>query len=100
MPDILAICVALAVLAGGIAVVVKVFSLIKRMHNWLDDWAGEPARPGVDARPGVMARLASIEAQLRPNGGTSARDAVDRVERSVARVENTLAETLDSQRKD
>ncbi len=28
----------------------------------LDDWAGEAGRPGVPARPGVMERLATIEA--------------------------------------
>lgn len=74
----------------------------------IDDWQGEPARPGVDGRPGVLEqlkalfdlfadfrarltaleelpatvaelgrRLAAVEQQLRPNGGSSLRDAVD-----------------------
>ncbi|MEV4245218.1 hypothetical protein AB0J63_17605 [Streptosporangium canum] len=93
MTEILAVAVALATLAAGAAVVTKLFALIKRVHDWLDDWQGEPARAGVPARPGVMARLEAIEAQLKPNGGSTARDAVDRVERVVNRVERVLAES-------
>ncbi|WP_433252835.1 hypothetical protein ACQPYK_08520 [Streptosporangium sp. CA-135522] len=90
MTDILAVCVALAVLAGGAAVVAKLLSVIKRVHNALDDWQGEPERPGVPARPGVMERLAAIEAQLKPNGGHSTRDVVNRVEQTVRQIEHAL----------
>ncbi|MEU8035721.1 hypothetical protein [Streptosporangium sp. NPDC049078] len=100
MPDILAVCVALAVLAGGAAVVVKLLALIKKGGDILDDWRGEPGRPGVPARPGVMARLEAIEAQLKPNGGHSTRDVVNRVEQSVRRVEDTLGVALGERRED
>jgi|SRR5690606_6239788 len=33
----------------------------KRISDFLDDWNGEPERPGVPARPGVMQRLAANE---------------------------------------
>jgi hypothetical protein len=48
-----------------------------------EDWHGEPDRPGVPGRPGVMVRLASIEGELRTNGGQSLRDSVARTEAAV-----------------
>lgn len=54
--------------------------------QFLDDWTGQPARPGHRARPGIPQRLealetgqAEIRAQLRTNDGSSLRDAVDRI---------------------
>ena len=47
------------------------------------DWAGEPARPGRDATPGVMERLNNIDGALKNNGGTSVKDAVDRIEKRL-----------------
>lgn len=78
-------------IAGGIAtlaaggagaiwlgrVVAKTGRAVVDMH---DDWKGEPDRPGVRGRPGVMERLDRIERELHPNGGSSLRDAVNRVE--------------------
>lgn len=37
---------------------------IKRVQNFLDDWNGEPARPGVEARPGFPDRLAALEVEV------------------------------------
>jgi hypothetical protein len=88
--EILAVCGALVVLAGGGVVVVKLLRVIKRVGDFVDDWQGEPARRGVPARPGVMERLESIEGQLRPNGGSSLRDAVNRVEQTTARLDEHL----------
>ncbi|MEV0227974.1 hypothetical protein [Nonomuraea sp. NPDC050786] len=81
------ICVALGILAGGGAVVWKALAALKRWGNFTDDLFGEPAWPGVDARPGVMERLHAIEAELHPNHGSSLRDAVDGVAATVKRVE-------------
>lgn len=72
---------------------------VETFQNFLDDWNGVPDRPGVKGRPGVMARLEHqkdhlaevqeslgvLKHEVKPNGGGSLRDAVDR-------VENTLAE--------
>lgn len=52
----------------------------RRIGDLHDDWQGEPDRPGVKGRKGVMERLRAIEQELHPNGGSSLRDAVDRVE--------------------
>ena len=64
--------------------------IVKRFIRLLDDFLGEPARDGLEARPGVMARLASVEtivaqvhAETRPNHGSSLRDVVNRVEQEV-----------------
>ena len=72
----------------------KLWPLVRGLTHVVDDWVGEPARDGVDERPGVIAslailrdttadldkRLAAVEHELHPNSGTSLRDAVDRIE--------------------
>ncbi|MEV0236860.1 hypothetical protein [Nonomuraea sp. NPDC050786] len=79
------------VLAKGGAWLWRTFVALK---DFLDDWKGEPARPGVEARPGVPERITRMEAELHPNHGTSLRDVADRLEESVRRVEDGLAEHL------
>jgi hypothetical protein len=65
----------------------------RRASRALDDILGAPARPGTEARPGMLdrmtrleARVERVEAELRPNGGSSARDALDRVDRRTAQL--------------
>lgn len=58
----------------------------KQLDQMQRDWYGEAARPGFDARPGIPERLQSIEAQLKPNGGSSTRDAINRVELGMNRL--------------
>ncbi|WP_433355653.1 hypothetical protein ACQP25_17325 [Microtetraspora malaysiensis] len=70
----------------------------EQIGNFHDDWFGTEARPGVPERPGVMVRLAWIEEQLRPNHGTSLRDAVNRTESGIRRVEDSLAAHLTEHR--
>lgn len=70
---------------------VKVFRpFFARIRFWLTtweqfmrDWAGEEARPGRAATPGVMERLSQIDGQLRNNGGTSLKDSMDRIEKRL-----------------
>lgn len=54
-------------LAAAVVVVSAMWVLarktIRRVGNFLDDWAGEPERRGVAARAGVMERLAAGDAK-------------------------------------
>lgn len=72
-------------------------SATRKWDMFLDDWHGTAARPGRPAIPGVMQRLVDLEASLQeirhevfPNSGGSLRDAVDRLERTVSGVGDTL----------
>lgn len=54
-----------AVLAGAGYVARGVWRGARAVGDFLADWRGEPARPGVPARLGVPERLASIEGGVR-----------------------------------
>ena len=56
------------------------------------DWAGEDAKPGRSRVPGVMERLNEIDGALKNNGGTSVKDAVDRIEIRVNEIDDRLAD--------
>ncbi|MEH0410996.1 hypothetical protein [Streptomyces scabiei] len=70
----------------------------RRVDEFIDDWSGEPSRPGVPPRPGVMERMGGLEDrmggleeelqrikhELYPNSGGSLRDAVDLANRRLA----------------
>lgn len=59
------------IIAGGLGLVGVIgragkwmLRTIRRVQNFLDDWNGEPARPGVEARPGFPDRLAALEVEV------------------------------------
>jgi hypothetical protein len=67
--------------------------LARQIEDFIGDWTGTAGRPGVEPRPGVMERLAQIEHrvdavvhEVRPNGGDSMRDAINRVDSRTARL--------------
>ena len=86
---------AIALLAG---VIKKVWPLLKKLSDFLDDVAGEPARPGVPARAGLMERVQRIEHELFPNSGKSLRDQTNRMEEKlddqIGELKNDLAAHL------
>ncbi len=111
MPDWLA-SVALGQVAAVVAAVAAAWAALRSLQRtleparqFLSDWTGEDARPGVPARPGVMERMARTEdmqAQILksvgPNGGGSMHDAVYRTEKALASLTDTvtaLSATLD-----
>ncbi|WP_051710125.1 hypothetical protein [Streptomyces sp. NRRL S-350] len=71
-----------------------------KIEQFIDDWNGEPERPGVPARLGVMERVggiedrmagienrvARVEEQMNPNHGSSLRDAVDLANRRLSQL--------------
>lgn len=72
--------------------------VIRRTGHFLDDWQGEGAHDGLAATLGVVARLrnlegfvASINAELHPNGGGSLRDVVARTAADVADIKQEQA---------
>ncbi len=64
----------------------------KNWDKFMQDWAGEDARPGRDRVPGVMERLNAIDGELKNNGGTSVKDAVDRIEINVTEIHDRTDE--------
>jgi hypothetical protein len=60
---------------------------IRSMMEWLEkfrrDWEGEPGGPGRDSVPGVMERLNRLDGELSNNGGSSMKDAIDRIEKRL-----------------
>ena len=77
-----------------------VVTLVKKIKPWLDalrnffeDWNGMSARPGVEAKSGVMERLAKLEEmhatvteikeEVKPNHGGSLKDQVSRIEKAT-----------------
>lgn len=88
-----AISVLTAVVTVAWRVIRAMAHLGRRVEEFMDDWSGEGARPGVPARPGVMERVAGIEERLSrvehelyPNSGESLRDAVDLANARLARL--------------
>jgi hypothetical protein len=59
----------------------------RSMMDWLEkfrrDWEGEPGGPGRDPVPGVMERLNRLDGELSNNGGSSMKDAIDRIEKRL-----------------
>jgi len=84
---------------------VKVWRFFQTFVDFFKDWNGDPERPGVPGHLGVMPRLLSMEERqiaseeqqnhilgiLTPNGGSSLRDTVDRIDtRSELSARQTL----------
>ena len=74
--------------------VYKASKLIKRFIHFLDDYFGEEERPGFEGRPGMQERLrfmeeeiACISFEMRPNHGTSIKDAIGRIEDRLNKLE-------------
>lgn len=71
------------------------WKLLGALKDFLDDVKGEPARPGVPARAGLMERVQRIEHEVLPNTGTSLNDAVRRTDEAVVRLEQSVSEAHD-----
>jgi len=72
----------------------KTIKLVKRFIHFLDDYFGEEERPGFEGRPGMQERLkfmeeeiACISFEMRPNHGTSIKDAIARIENRLDELE-------------
>ena len=72
----------------------KATLLVKRFIHFLDDYFGEESRPGFEGRPGMQERLRAIEMEIecisyemKPNSGSSIKDAINRIEKRLDNLE-------------
>ena len=76
--------------------VVPVIKRIKDVHEsferFMRDWSGTEEEPGRDEVPGVMERLNRIDGELKNNGGSTIKDAVERIEKRIDNIDNRLEE--------
>ena len=105
-PEWVAAIVALvaAVCTGAAWLGARVWRMMRRATRFFDDYFGQPARDGMEARPGVMARLGSVEklvehvvAETSPNHGQSLRDTVFRTADELAELRDRI-ELFETQR--
>ena len=67
-----------------------IHNFFKTIGQFLSDWSGHEERPGFPGVPGVMERINRIDGQLRNNGGSSLKDAIDRIEEKVHKIDDRL----------
>jgi len=76
------------VVVGFGTVLAALWRKLRPLENFFKDWNGEAARPGVDARPGVMVRLDSIEDHIE---GAPTRAEVDAIAGNLADLGKQVA---------
>lgn len=76
------ISIAAAVTAAGAIIIAikKTASFIRRVVHLLDEVLGRPAMNGLEATPSLSQRVASVENELKPNGGGTMKDQLNRLE--------------------
>lgn len=74
---------------------IKISEVIKRTIHFFDDYFGEEERAGFPGRPGLQERLRCMEEELKtisyemkPNSGSSIKDAINRIEKRLDALEN------------
>lgn len=92
------ILVTIAATATAVTVIMvfvsKAMKLVKQFIHFLDDYFGEEERPGFAGRPGMQERLKrmeddmkSIVYEMKPNSGSSIKDAINRIEKRLEALE-------------
>ena len=90
----------IAFVGGAVWLVRKVRGFNTKFDEFIEDWNGTKARPGVPHKPGVMERLSdqdaalakidnhviAVENEIAFNGGKSMKDIVHRVDGSMTHV--------------
>lgn len=115
--DLIQIAPWLAAIGALIWVAVKVWPFLRKITHFIDDVAGEPARPGVQARMGLMERLSVVEEkqdeqsvslaqqsaalavvrhEVTTNHGSSLKDATKGLQSQVAALQKKFDEHLET----
>lgn len=95
---------AIAVAGGASWAVRRLKRFATRFDEFMEDWNGSEARPGVPAKPGVMERLSrqdlalqciddrlvTVEVEINPNSGKSLKDIVHRVDGNLKHVKSVV----------
>ena len=95
---IVQIAAALGTILGASLLVARVIfpimksakKIIDQVDDFMEDWKGTETREGRIGTPGVMARLNKIDGELSHNGGSSIKDAVDRIEKKIKEIDDRL----------
>jgi hypothetical protein len=83
-----------AAAAAGIGYFARIFfKSIKTWYTFIEDWYGTEDKLGINERLNdgqehfnkIDAELATIKAELFNNGGSSLRDAIDRIEKNTSK---------------
>jgi hypothetical protein len=89
------VCGAIIALGGAVAVIRKLargiwrgiktmLRVYRQAKQFFADWFGDESTPGFPARMAAMEeQVKFISNEMRPNGGHSARDKIDRIEQRV-----------------
>jgi hypothetical protein len=83
-----------AAAAAGLGYFIRLFiKITKTWYTFIDDWYGSEEKPGIVERLNdgqdhfnkIDTELATIKAELFNNGGSSLRDAIDRIEKNTSK---------------
>jgi broad specificity phosphatase PhoE len=96
MDTVTVIATVVSTIGTTVIIVAPLWNKLKKFtSSWevfMRDWSGEDERPGHDKEPGVMERLNNLDGEFKNNGGSSLKDAVDRIEKKLGNIEDRLEE--------
>ncbi|WP_341945641.1 hypothetical protein [Microbacterium sp. LWH11-1.2] len=82
--DLISVAPWLAAAALLVWVALKVWPFLRKITHFIDDVAGEPARPGFEARPGLMERLSVVEEKQDEQSVSLAQQSAEMANQSIA----------------
>jgi hypothetical protein len=92
--NLLQFIVLAAAAAAGLGYFIRLFiKITKTWYTFIDEWYGSEEKPGIVERLNdgqehfnkIDTELATIKAELFNNGGSSLRDAIDRIEKNTSK---------------
>ena len=80
----------------------KLWHPMRKLFHFIDDVAGEPARPGHPARPGMMERIGALESEVKTISEkvTENTDSISTIKEQVGQVKHEVTTNHGSSLKD